>query len=126
MRYDSFFRSQAPRRVAKIGWTDEAREAAAAARQHGYQENTPAGPGVARAYEHPDGHVLDIKGNGEWSHNSSAGVESQGKGAQQLHDHLDKTHNTVTVRLPGAEGVESGPNPSKPKTVVVPRTGIEN
>jgi hypothetical protein len=32
MRYDAFYRSRAPQRVVKVGWTDEAREAAAAAR----------------------------------------------------------------------------------------------
>lgn len=108
------------RRLGAIGdrvtkaWTDAAREASRAARQHGWKHSYTmggedgAGPAV---YTHPDapGHAVSVDSAGTWAHHdvTPQGLRSQvGQGGtpRELTSHLRTFHGSTTVKITGAPG----------------------
>lgn len=88
--------------IEKIGWTDEARAAAALARQKGYSQMGRKGKyGVNM--QNINGHTLQIQPSGQWSHRTpvdpTGGVDSahtMGHGTDALHGHLSNMHGLGT------------------------------
>lgn len=107
MKYDSFLSQMKPRDpdavvksapVEKVGWTDEAREAAAVARAHGYKKNPAQQHRNERVMTHPSGHVVAINTRGEWDHapapgsKPSSSTSRYGRSAQSLRTRLEDFH----------------------------------
>lgn len=106
---DNPFESLLKAWITKIGWTDEARAAAAEARRHGYAAvSKPGGQDGGLHMAHPEGHSLFIGPKGDWGHTESRGGQdskmSYGKNVDSLAPKLTGLHGAPT---------QSGVSPAK-------------
>jgi hypothetical protein len=86
-------------------WTDEARAASAAARQHGYKVKNQDGYG--QKLQHADGHQLEIRRDGNWTHRemSPAGAfvgRASGVSSENLENRLRDLHGPVGQKTGGS------------------------
>ena len=75
--------------AAKVGWTDEARAAAAAARSHGYSQDGKMDRAGLTHFEHPMGHTLAVAQDGSWVHDGPTHATMNHTGG------FDRTHATL-------------------------------
>ncbi len=90
--------------MAEVGWTDEARAAAALARKRGWEKRPSRDPDAPHHFTHPDfkGHGLEIDEDGSWDHvgpmgggrafGQRYGMHGSGDDVRSLDDHLASFH----------------------------------
>jgi len=104
--------------VEKV-WSDEAREAAAAARKAGYDSGRRQVGGSHQYFNHPDGHMVSIDSAGNWEHDSGGKNTGSGRGADSLKAHLNTMHPQLHLPLKTAKAVPDVARPPMPKTIEV-------
>lgn len=91
--------------VEKIGWTDEARAASAAARAHGYSSNVGTLNPRVGTMLHPSGNKVTVNTDGSWQHESTVrSADQSGDNAAQLKTHLAAVHGAPPAYTPTRPG----------------------
>lgn len=122
--------------LEKVGWTDEARSAAAAARAKGYQASPDQGPGAMSGtnFNHPSGASLHVGSDGTWGHKEALPSQEEhdqklataapkpGLGVPEKHQH--RIAQQTMKMNPAMAGVMGGPNHDEARQILSRNTGL--